>query len=307
MTPPHLPAATATPRAALTVRGLSKRYGKLQALQDLSFVVPAGSITGLVGPNGAGKTTTMSIVAGFLPPDAGEVDVLGLGPFDPARHRGVVGILPQDAELPPASTPRQLLTVWGRLGGLDGAAATRAVDEVLTAVHLLDRADKRVGTLSHGMRRRVTVASALLGDPAFVLLDEPTSGLDPAQARSLRDHLATQRGRRTLLVSSHNLAEVESLCDHVVFIEGGRCTRSGPMWEITGRDREVHVILAPPFPPNRGERVVLHLAPTDPRAVEDATSDLLRTLLAEGARIAEVRRGDTLENRYLGGAAMAGE
>lgn len=284
---------------ALVVGGLVKRYGRRTALDHLSFRVPEGSICGLVGPNGAGKTTTMSIVAGYLRADDGVVDLLGRGPFDPYTHRGRVGILPQDAELPTSSTPRQLLTVWGRLGGLDRAGARRAVDEVLETVLLADRADAPIGTLSHGMRRRVTVASALLGSPAFVMLDEPTSGLDPAQAKHLRDALAQSRGRRTLLVSSHNLAEVESLCDHVVFIAHGACTREGPMATVTGRDREVFVDLAPPFPAGRAARVVLRLAPDDPRAVEDATSELLRELLAEGARIAEVRQGASLEERYL--------
>jgi ABC-type multidrug transport system ATPase subunit len=278
---------------------LVKRYGKRRAVDELSFSVPRGSVCGLVGPNGAGKTTTMSIVAGFVRPDAGTVDLLGIGPFDPAKHRGRVGILPQDAELPTASTPRQLLTVWGRLQGLDGGQIGPAVDAVLDLVLLRDRGDARVGTLSHGMRRRVTVASALLGAPELVLLDEPTSGLDPAQARHLREALAGMRGARTILVSSHNLAELESICDHVVFLQDGRCFREGPMEVVTGRDREVHVTLAPPFPPGRSARVVLSLGPDDPRAVEDATSALLRELLAEGARVAEVRRGDSLENRYL--------
>jgi ABC-type multidrug transport system ATPase subunit len=227
------------------------------------------------------------------------VDLLGRGPFDPATHRGRVGILPQDAELPPASTPRQLLTVWARLQGLDGPAARRAVDAVLETVLLTDRADARVATLSHGMRRRVTVGSALLGDPELVLLDEPTSGLDPSQARHLRERLAAERGRRTVLISSHNLAELEALCDHAIFIDHGRCTRAGPMTTLTGRDREVRILLAPPFPVGRAAEVLLR-AP-DGVAIEDATTTALRTLLDEGARIVEVRRGESLERRYFAG------
>lgn len=284
---------------ALVVEGLTRRFGARLALDALSFRVPEGSICGLVGPNGAGKTTTMSIIAGFLPADGGKVDLLGQGPFDPAKHRGRVGILPQDAELPTASTPRQLLTVWGRLQGLGGREVSGAVERVLEDVLLRDRADARIATLSHGMRRRVTVASALLGDPSFVLLDEPTSGLDPGQSRHLREVLVSRRGRKTILVSSHNLAELERMCDHVVMIADGRCTRAGSMEQVTGRTREVVVVLAPPFPPGREGELRLQLGPEDPRSVEDATTELLRALLAEGARIREVRPGDSLESRYF--------
>ncbi len=283
--------------SAIRCEGLVKRYRKARALDGLDLVVPVGSICGLVGPNGAGKTTTMSILAGFLTPDEGRVDLLGRGPFSPDTHRGRVGILPQDAELPTASTPRQLLGVWARLQGLDGQTARRAVDDVLDAVLLTDRADARVGTLSHGMRRRVTVASALLGGPELVMLDEPTSGLDPTQARHLRARIAAERGKRTVLVSSHNLAELEQICDWVVFIDKGRCTRAGPLATLTGRDREVFVRLAPPFPTGRSEVVTLQVP--DGVAPEDATSELLRSLLGEGARIAEVRRGESLERRYF--------
>ncbi|MFN7145806.1 MAG: ABC transporter ATP-binding protein [Myxococcota bacterium] len=288
---------------AIRCVGMVKRYRKNRALDGLDLTVPTGTICGLVGPNGAGKTTTMSILAGYLGPDQGTVDLLGRGPFSPDTHRGRVGILPQDAELPVASTPRQLLTVWARLQGMDGPTARRAVDEVLDTVLLADRADARVGTLSHGMRRRVTVASALLGNPELVLLDEPTSGLDPTQAKHLRDRIAAEQGRRTVLVSSHNLAELEQICDWVVFIDKGRCTRAGPMAALTGKDREVYVRLAAPFPPGRGEVVTLRV--DDGVAVEDATSDLLRVLLAEGARIVEVRRGESLERRYFSSAEVA--
>ncbi len=287
---------------ALVLDGVSKRYGKREALSGLSLSVPRGSVCGLVGPNGAGKTTAMSIAAGFLLPDEGGVNLLGMGPFDPEKHRGRVGILPQDADLPPASTPFQLLLVWARLQGLGGGQALLAVQNALRAVKLWDRAHSRTGTLSHGMRRRVTVASALLGDPELVMLDEPTSGLDPAQAVALREVIARERGRRTVLVSSHNLLEMEALCDHVVFIDGGRCVGQGAMTRITLRDREVRIRLAPPLPPGRSQAVVLTLTPEDPRSLEEATSQLLSELLSEGALIAEVRQGETLENRYLAGA-----
>ncbi len=288
---------------ALVCEAITKRFRKTVALSGLDLVVPTGTICGLVGPNGAGKTTLLSIVAGFLTPDSGRVDLLGRGPFDPGVHRGRVGILPQDAELPTASTPRQILSVWGRLQGLSAADTRRAVEGVLETVLLSDRADARVGTLSHGMRRRVTVASALLGDPELVLLDEPTSGLDPTQARHLRERLGAERGRRTVLVSSHNLAELEEICDHVLFMEGGRCVRGGPLAVLTGRDREVRVRLVAPFPPGRTALEILRVP--DGVAPEDATSAFLLTLLKEGARVSEVHRGESLERTYFDGGGTA--
>jgi ABC-type multidrug transport system ATPase subunit len=284
---------------ALTLRSLNKRFGKHHALADLSFTVPAGSICGLIGPNGAGKTTTMSIIAGFLAPDSGSVDLLGLGPFDPSKHAGKVGILPQDAELPTASTPRQLLSAWGRLQGIPASTLTQAIDRALGEVLLGDRADAKIATLSHGMRRRVTVASALLGEPAFVLLDEPTSGLDPAQAHHLRQVLDGLRGKTTVLISSHNVAELESLCDRVVVIDRGRCVREGAMSTVTGADREVTITLAQPLPVGISASVVLRLAADDPRSLPEATSEKLAELLAAGARIHEVRAGSSLEARVL--------
>lgn len=286
--------------AALTLTGVVRRFGKATALDELSFTVPRGSVCALVGENGAGKTTTLSILAGFLQPDAGSVDVLGLGPFHVATHRGRVGILPQDAELPGASTPRELLVAWARLQGLDRTGARESAEECLRTIQLVDRANDRVSSLSHGMRRRLTVGSALVGDPELILLDEPTAGLDPAQARHLRQALATRRGRATILISSHNLPELESLCDHVVIIERGRCLKADAMDAVTGRDREVEVHLAAPFPPGRGALERLRLQPDDPTDLADATSVFLRTLLDEGARIVAVRRGGALEERYFG-------
>lgn len=289
---------------AIRMEAVQKRYGRLQALDGMSLQVPVGSICGFVGPNGAGKTTTMAILSGFLHQDAGVVDILGAGPFNPAIHQGRVGILPQDAELPPASSPRQLLQAWGGIQGLKGQGLRDAVANVLATVQLSDRIDQPIKNLSHGMRRRVTVASALLGDPELILLDEPTSGLDPLQAAHLRGCIAALRGKRTVLVSSHNLQELESLCDHMIFVEKGRCTRQGPLSTITGADREVRIHLAEPLPPGRAAEVLLTLAPQDPRSLAQATTDLLRQLLAEGALIQDVQRGESLERRYLLGTTL---
>ena len=290
---------------AVRMSGVQKRFASglpglrrwSVALDGMSLEVPTGSICAFVGPNGAGKTTTMSILSGYLEADTGQVDLLGGGPFDPARHRGRVGVLPQDAELPPASSPRQLLRIWGRLQGLSGAAVERAVEEALETVMLRERAEEPVRALSHGMRRRVTVASALLGSPELILLDEPTSGLDPAQAAHLRGCLEVLRGRRTVLISSHNLPELERLCDHAVFIDKGRCQQSAPMRALTGADRQAVITLEAPL--DGAQDIPIRLADSDPRTLGEAITQELARLIAAGARISEVRRGGSLERRYL--------
>jgi len=164
---------------ALSLRGVDKAYGKTTALRGLDLDVPAGALVGLIGPNGAGKTTAFGIVGGTVRPDAGRIDVLGAGPFDPAQHAGRVGLLPQDSELNPHTPVRDLLRFFGRLQGLGRRQAEVEADRVPTLVELRERAGSKIRQLSHGMRRRVAVAQALLGSPELVLLDEPTSGLDP--------------------------------------------------------------------------------------------------------------------------------
>ncbi|NOY28405.1 MAG: ABC transporter ATP-binding protein [Oligoflexia bacterium] len=236
-------------RAALSVAGLRRRFGSTVALDGLDFTVPTGALCGLVGPNGAGKSTAFGIIAGLVQADAGTVDVLGEGAFDPRRHAGRVSILPQDCALPADLPVGALLTWYGRLQGLGPAAARRAVAQVLDDVALSDRADQRIKQLSHGMRRRVAVAQALLGNPELVLLDEPTSGLDPDLVVRMRSVLQRRAGDATLVVSSHVLAELEATCDHVIFMEAGRAVAQGPMSEITGRAQQVVISLCQPAAP----------------------------------------------------------
>jgi ABC-type multidrug transport system ATPase subunit len=191
------------------------------------------------------------------------------------------------------------------------AKARAEAARVLSLVRLEDRADSRVGQLSHGMRRRLAVAQALLGEPELVLLDEPTGGLDPHLVVEMREILRAQRGSRTLVVSSHILADLETTCDHVAFIEAGKCVRSGAVAEVTRRGAVVRVRLAEPVielsavedllagreARMEGAELVYALAPgEEPAAVQ---SDILPALIAKGARVLEVRLGDSLEAAYM--------
>ena len=224
---------------ALETRGLVKRYGRRRVLDGFTLAVPRGAVLGLVGANGAGKTTWMMTVAGLLRPASGTIDILGNGPFDAAVHAGRFALLPQDSELPLEATPAGLFYRFGRLQGLSANEARRSAAEVLAAVNLADRAKSSIRSLSHGMRMRVRVAQCFLGKPELVLLDEPLNGLDPLEADRLRRFIRAHAGRQTIVVSSHNLHDVEQLCTHVAFVEKGRVTRMDTLGALTrGRSLE---------------------------------------------------------------------
>ena len=296
--------------AALALSGVVKTYGAARALDGLALSIPRGSVCGLVGPNGAGKTTTFGVVGGLLRPDAGVVDILGAGPFDPAVHRGRVTLLPQDCALSPHTPVGELLRFYARLQGLGRARAAREAERVLELVSLSDRAGAKIRQLSHGMRRRVAVAQAFLGEPELVLLDEPTSGLDPDLVASMRALFQSQRGRATLVISSHLLAELEATCDHVIFLERGRCTRAGPMHEVTGRRRAARIRIegAAPLDALRealpgatirveGDEIVIAAPPG--LALTALNRAALGALLAAGVGVVEVRAGQSLEATWL--------
>ncbi len=217
----------------IITRGLSKRYGRNQVLDGFTLAVPSGSITGLIGRNGAGKTTWMMSVAGFVIPDAGEVSILGSGPFDARLHGGRFTILPQDSDLPLEGRVRPLLVNYARLQGLSAKDAGDSADRLIRALNLADKANSTIRSLSHGMRKRVMIAQAFLGNPEVVLLDEPISGLDPVEADRLRSFILSLRGKTTIVISSHQLDDIEKLCTHVAFVSDGKVERMENIRSIT--------------------------------------------------------------------------
>jgi ABC-2 type transport system ATP-binding protein len=216
---------------AISVHGLVKRFGRVAAVDDLSFEVQPGTLTGFVGPNGAGKTTTLRMILGLVRPTAGTalVDGIPYARLDrPARH---VGAVLEASGFHPGRTARDHLRV---LAGPSGIPVSR-VDEVLSEVDLAGAARRRVGGFSLGMRQRLGLAGALLGDPGLLILDEPTNGLDPAGVHWLRTFLRQRVDRGgTVLVSSHLLAELALSADSIIIIKNGRLVTQGPVREITG-------------------------------------------------------------------------
>jgi ABC-2 type transport system ATP-binding protein len=217
---------------AIEVEGLTKRFGETLAVDDLSFTVEPGRIVGFLGPNGAGKTTTLRIVLGLVNPTSGSATVEGrkyTALEDPVH---TVGALLDGGMLHPGRSGRNHLRSLARASGVDD---TR-VDQLLELVALTGAADRRAGGYSLGMRQRLGLAAALLGDPRVLVLDEPANGLDPQGIRWLRDFLRTLAGEgRAILVSSHVLAEVAQTADEVVVINRGRSVAQAPLAELTAR------------------------------------------------------------------------
>jgi ABC-2 type transport system ATP-binding protein len=215
----------------IDVLGLSKRFGRVLAVDDLSFSVLSGRVTGFLGPNGAGKTTTLRMLLGLVRPTAGTATIGGKAYADLADPVRLVGAGLDGSSFHPGRTARDHLTWVCVAAGL----ATSRVGEVLQLVGLAEAADRRVGGFSLGMRQRLSLAGALLGDPGVLLLDEPANGLDPegiAWLRGFLRHLAAEG--RTVLISSHVLSEVQQTVDDVVIIARGRLVHTGPLMGLAG-------------------------------------------------------------------------
>jgi len=218
----------------LDVRGLTKRFGPVEAVRDLSFTVEPGQITGFLGPNGAGKTTTLRAALGLIRPTSGEVTIDGI-PYQKLAHPArVVGAVFDSNGFHQSRKARAHLRIYTAAFGVPDARA----EEVLALVGLADVANRRIGGFSLGMRQRLALATALLGDPRILILDEPGSGLDPEGVAWLRGFLrAFAAGGRTVLVSSHQLAEVAQTVDRVVIISKGTGVFEGSLDQLSGATR----------------------------------------------------------------------
>jgi ABC-2 type transport system ATP-binding protein len=216
------------------VRGISRSFGDHRVLDEVSFDVKPGRMTGFLGANGSGKTTTMRIVLGVLAAHGGSVSWQG-EPVTPA-HRPDFGYMPEERGLYPKMKVREQITWLGRLHGVDRTTAQRNTDELLADLELTDRADDRLEALSLGNQQRVQIAAALVHDPDVLILDEPFSGLDPIAVETVLDVLRKRAANGVpVLFSSHQLAIVERLCDDVVIISKGRIAANGSREELRSR------------------------------------------------------------------------
>jgi ABC-2 type transport system ATP-binding protein len=227
-------AAAAPP--ALELDGLVKRFGEVTAVDHVDLAVPQGSFFGLVGPNGAGKTTSLSMAVGLLQPDGGSARVFGIDVWaDPVRAKQLLGVLPDGMALPERLTGRELLTYLGLLRGLDEDTVASRAQELLEVLELLDAERTVVIDYSAGMRKKITLATALLHTPRLLVLDEPFEAIDPVSAATIRAILGRfVQGGGSVVISSHVMALVEQLCDRVGVIAGGRLVASGTLDEVRG-------------------------------------------------------------------------
>ena len=272
---------------AISVRGLRKAYGELEAVRGVDFDIEEGEVFGLLGPNGAGKTTTVEILEGYRTRDAGEMTVLGHDPQHPGpEFRQRIGVVLQQSELWPNLTVLETHRVFAGY-----YEHPRDVDEVIELVGLVEKRDARVKTLSGGQKRRLDLGVALVGNPDLVFLDEPTTGFDPAARRAAWEMIRSLRSLgKTVLLTTHYLDEAEQLADRVAVMREGRIVTIGTPRELTSADREVEVRYH-----RNGEEVLLRTS--EPTRV---LNELTGAALARGEELErlEVRR-PTLEEVYL--------
>jgi len=222
----------------IKVEGLTKRYARTVAVNDISFEVEKGQIVGFLGPNGAGKTTTMRILTGFLPPTSGKANVAG---FDVQEHpmevKKRIGYLPETPPLYPEMEVSEYLEFAGQLKGIGKSDIRRRVDDAIGRCSLGDVRSRLIGKLSKGYRQRVGIAQAIIHNPDVLILDEPTSGLDPKQIIEIRELLRALAGEHTIILSTHILSEVEHSCERVIIISQGSLVAQDSVANLTNRLR----------------------------------------------------------------------
>ena len=302
----------------IDVEGLAKRFGRTDALVDLSLQVAPGEVFGFLGPNGAGKTTAVKLLLGMTRPTAGRGSVLG-APLGDRWARARIGYLPELFRYQPWLRAREVMELHGRLitaGGRDRRAAVGpvtgpAIDATLAEVGLADRADDAVGGFSKGMQQRLGLGVALLGSPSLVILDEPTSALDPVGRVDVRGIIRRAReAGTTVFLNSHLLTEVERVCDRVAIVDHGRVLASGRLEELLGASSvrirvtdlpAAGIVALERFGPVARSDDGVSVSPVDPADIPDVVA----SIVTAGGRVHAVETGrTTLEERFL---AMVGE
>lgn len=222
----------------IEIRNLSKRYGSLLAVDDISFRVEPGQVLGFLGPNGAGKSTTMKMIAGFLAPTTGSIKVAGFDVAEqPLEAKRRIGYLPEGAPAYGEMTARGFLNFVADIRGLDGDIRRQRIDEVVARLNLQRVLDQSIETLSKGFKRRVGLAQAILHDPQVLILDEPTDGLDPNQKHEVRGLIQDMAKDKIIVISTHILEEVHALCSRAIVIAGGKLLADATPAELERRSR----------------------------------------------------------------------
>ena len=302
----------------IQANGLTKRFGAVRALDKVNFDVKRGEVVGFLGPNGAGKSTTMRILTCFISPSTGSAKVNGHDVFDnPLEVRKSIGYLPQRAPLYTDMTVWEYLKFAAEIRGLDETAFKKRLKKVVEVCGLAQSLGKDISTLSHGYRQRVGLGQALIHDPPILILDEPTSDLDPNEKAEVLRYIKEIGKDRTILLSTHNLAEVEEACARAIIVSKGRVVADGPLDEIRGQTGRVRYVVsideqraeASNKPPAaaQAQEVLERLSgvksvrelPTDEKAHKfelsgandsDIRAEIFRLVVAKGWTLLELRR-----------------
>jgi ABC-2 type transport system ATP-binding protein len=308
----------------IKVDGLTKRYARTVAVDNISFEVEKGQIVGFLGPNGAGKTTTMRVLTCFLPPTGGTANIAGYDVIEhPMEVKKRIGYLPETPPVYPEMEVSEYLNFVGRLKGITSADIHKRVDEVLGRCAIGDVRSKLIGKLSKGYRQRVGLAQAIIHNPDVLILDEPTSGLDPKQIIEIRELLKQLAGEHTIILSTHILSEVEHSCERVIIISQGKLVAIDSVANLTNRLRgseavavEVEAVDGRPNPSDvlgkleqvSGVSRVVMRESKDGRLLFDIESlqgrqiraDVARTIVNAGWNLSELRPvGLSLEDIFL--------
>ena len=308
----------------IKVQGLTKRYARTVAVDNISFEVEKGQIVGFLGPNGAGKTTTMRVLTCFLPPTLGTANVAGFDVLEnPMEVKKRIGYLPESPPLYPEMEVIEYLTFVGKLKGIPSADLARRIDDVVGRCAIGDVRTRLIGKLSKGFRQRVGLAQAIIHNPPVLILDEPTSGLDPKQIIEIRELLKSLAGEHTIVLSTHILSEVEHSCEHVIIIDRGKLVAIDTVSNLTNRLRgseavalEVEAAGGQPNPVDVQQRLeqvagVSRVVMKDSKngrltfEVESLTgrhirAELARTVVNSGWNLSELRAvGLSLEDIFL--------
>jgi len=222
----------------IRANALSKHYGSLVAVDNLSFQVQSGEVLGFLGPNGAGKTTTMRMFAGFVPPTSGSAEICGYAiEKQPTEAKRLIGYLPEGAPAYGEMTPRDFLTFIAQIRGLSRPETAERCDDVIERLNLATVLDQSIDTLSKGFKRRVGIAQAILHDPPVLLMDEPTDGLDPNQKHEVRRLIQSMASDKIIVISTHILEEVDAVCNRAIIISQGRIVADETPAALINRSR----------------------------------------------------------------------
>ena len=275
----------------IEVQHLTKRYGPITAVEDVSFRVERGEILGFLGPNGAGKTTTMRILTGYLPPTEGRALVAGFDVFDePMQAKRRTGYLPETPPLYPEMTVREYLAFVARIKGVPAGERKTQVDAAIDRARVSDVMDRHCGKLSKGYRQRVGLAQAILHNPDVLILDEPTAGLDPKQIIETRDLVKKLAGDHTIILSTHILPEVSQTCQRVVIINKGRVVAVDTPANLTARLRGAETLYLQVDPLGSDPRQVLLGVPGVTRVADADRRDALIGFEIDSHKGQDIRR-----------------